>query len=81
MYEYEYRYFLILSRTAELIKIECSNTYRRVFYKSIIYTDFILRKGRVPKTPWLGAGKTGSENCLPVDQSFSLSEGLRKEYK
>jgi hypothetical protein len=51
------------------------------FYKSIIYTDFTFRYGRKPKTPWLGAGKTGPEDYLPVDKSFSLSEELRKEYK
>ncbi len=33
------------------------------------------------KTPYLDAGKTGSDDYLPVDKIFSLSEGLCKEYK
>ncbi len=33
------------------------------------------------KTPYLGAGKTGSDDYLPVAKIFSLSEELCKEYE
>ncbi len=33
------------------------------------------------KTPYPGAGKTGSDDYLPVDKSFSLSEGIYRKHK
>jgi hypothetical protein len=36
---------------------------------------------RNSRTPYLSTGKTGSVDYLLVDKSFSLSEGLCKEYK
>ncbi len=63
------------------ININVPTQTEDVFRKALYIQTLFSRTTESHKTPQPSAGKTGSENYLPVDKTFSHQEGLYKKHK